>query len=245
MNMARNIKWTERWVAGSFSLLLVEILCSFLWQRENFINYAKIFCCWISWCFAVIRSPPTSFCHSTVVCCCFFYVEKWFPSFHVADINCTVSTVVLHNTKRTSLIKKFVLFAESPGRFSTRSRPSLWLIIFLHSHIPHFLIPPWCAQMNHPILFFFTFLSHITKITNLKPAASYVFIVRAENSYGVSMPSPMSSAITTSDNSDKNNVPHGELVAARTFLSGKVSRNCKIASSSTVDAVVAAAARLV
>lgn len=49
-----------------------------------------------------------------------------------------------------------------------------------------------------------------------------MFIVRAENSYGLSVPSPMSSVIKTLD-TDKSVMPPNELVAARAFLSGKVS----------------------
>lgn len=178
-------------------------------------------------------------------CALIFYVEKWFPSFHVADINCTVSTVVLHNTKRTSLIKKICSHCWVSGAIlHTVAAVAVINNLFVFSY-SSFSDPFMMCSNESSSSPSFTFLSHITQITNLKPAASYVFIVRAENSYGVSMPSPMSSAITTSDNSDKNNVPHGELVAARTFLSGKVSWNCKIASSSSaVDDVVVAAARL-
>lgn len=77
-----------------------------------------------------------------------------------------------------------------------------------------------CSNESFYLLIFFC-LSHL-QITNLKPATSYMFIVRAENSYGLSMPSPVSSVIKTLDN-DKNSLPHNELVAARAFLSGKVS----------------------
>ena len=84
----------------------------------------------------------------------------------------------------------------------------------------------------HPLkgnfVFYFKFCnltinsSYILQITELKPATSYVFLVRAENSYGLSMPSPLSSAIKTLG-TDKSIVPPSELAAARMFLSGKVS----------------------
>lgn len=75
--------------------------------------------------------------------------------------------------------------------------------------------------------FFLMFLSFFAspdslQITELKPATTYVFIVRAENSYGLSVPSPVSSAIKTLD-TDRSAMPPNELVAARAFLSGKVS----------------------
>lgn len=69
----------------------------------------------------------------------------------------------------------------------------------------------------------FFLLNFFKQITELKPATSYVFLVRAENSYGLSMPSPLSSAIKTLG-TDKSIVPPSELAAARMFLSGKVSK---------------------
>ncbi|KAL7043131.1 hypothetical protein ACKWTF_001405 [Chironomus riparius] len=63
--------------------------------------------------------------------------------------------------------------------------------------------------------------SNIVTITNLKPATSYVFIVRAENSYGLSEPSVMSSVIKTLG-TDKSVLPPDELAAARSALSVKV-----------------------
>lgn len=68
----------------------------------------------------------------------------------------------------------------------------------------------------------FSFLLHDLQISELKPATSYMFIVRAENSYGLSVPSPVSSVIKTLD-SNRSITPPNELVAARAFLSGKVS----------------------
>lgn len=75
-------------------------------------------------------------------------------------------------------------------------------------------------QMDFSYIFFSVFLR--LQISDLKPATSYMFIVRAENSYGLSVPSPMSSVIKTLD-TDKSVMPPNELVAARAFLSGKVS----------------------
>lgn len=56
----------------------------------------------------------------------------------------------------------------------------------------------------------------------MKPATSYVFLVRAENTYGLSVPSPLSSMVRT-QGSDHGYVPHSELVAARSVLASKVS----------------------
>lgn len=65
-------------------------------------------------------------------------------------------------------------------------------------------------------------MTMIPQISEMKPATSYVFLVRAENTYGLSVPSPLSSMIRT-QGSDHGYVPHSELVAARSVLAGKVS----------------------
>lgn len=69
-----------------------------------------------------------------------------------------------------------------------------------------------------PLLISFDYV----QISELKPATSYIFMVRAENSYGLSIPSPLSGVIKTLD-TDKSIMPPNELAAARAFLSGKVS----------------------
>jgi hypothetical protein len=61
------------------------------------------------------------------------------------------------------------------------------------------------------------------QINNLKPATSYVFLIRAENSYGLSEPSAVSSAIKTLANDKSGVLMPNELAAARKILSGKVS----------------------
>ncbi|KAG5675348.1 hypothetical protein PVAND_005258 [Polypedilum vanderplanki] len=63
--------------------------------------------------------------------------------------------------------------------------------------------------------------SNVVTITDLKPGTSYIFLVRAENSYGLSEPSPVSSVVKTLG-TDKSIVPPNELAAARNILSGKV-----------------------
>lgn len=73
-----------------------------------------------------------------------------------------------------------------------------------------------------PITHIFLFFSH-PQISDLKPATSYVFLIRAENSYGLSEPSAVSSAIKTLANDKNGVVLPNELAAARTILSGKVS----------------------
>ncbi|XP_055837624.1 roundabout homolog 2 isoform X2 [Episyrphus balteatus] len=58
-------------------------------------------------------------------------------------------------------------------------------------------------------------------ISGLKPGTSYVFLVRAENSHGLSVPSGLSNVAKTLG-TDSGVVPPGELSAARDVLSGKV-----------------------
>ncbi|KAM8711248.1 hypothetical protein ACLKA7_000395 [Drosophila subpalustris] len=58
-------------------------------------------------------------------------------------------------------------------------------------------------------------------ISDLTSATSYVFLVRAENSQGVSVPSGLSNAIKTLGE-DFDAMPSNELSAARTLLTGKV-----------------------
>lgn len=55
----------------------------------------------------------------------------------------------------------------------------------------------------------------------MKPATSYVFLVRAENSHGLSVPSNLSEMVKTLG-ADSGIVPQSELTAARSVLSGKV-----------------------
>ncbi|XP_073845114.1 roundabout guidance receptor 1 [Musca autumnalis] len=58
-------------------------------------------------------------------------------------------------------------------------------------------------------------------ISGLKPATSYVFLVRAENSHGLSVPSGLSNVIKTLG-SESGTVPPSEISEARAVLSGKV-----------------------
>ncbi|XP_049308729.1 protein sax-3 isoform X1 [Bactrocera dorsalis] len=58
-------------------------------------------------------------------------------------------------------------------------------------------------------------------ISGLKPATSYVFLVRAENSHGLSVPSGLSNVIKTLG-TESGTVPPSEISAARAVLSGKV-----------------------
>lgn len=60
------------------------------------------------------------------------------------------------------------------------------------------------------------------QLSELKPGSAYVFLVRAENSHGLSVPSPLSPVIRTLGK-NHNVIPPSELAAARSFLSGKVS----------------------
>lgn len=59
------------------------------------------------------------------------------------------------------------------------------------------------------------------QIGDLKPDTSYVFLVRAENSHGLSVPSPVSE-VTHTLGSDRRSVPQYELDEARVRLGTKV-----------------------
>ena len=59
------------------------------------------------------------------------------------------------------------------------------------------------------------------QIGDLKPDTSYVFLVRAENSHGLSVPSPVSEVARTLG-SDRRSVPQYELDEARVRLGTKV-----------------------
>lgn len=63
--------------------------------------------------------------------------------------------------------------------------------------------------------------SFAQQISDLTSATSYVFLVRAENTQGVSVPSGLSNAIKTLGE-DFDVAPSNELSAARTLLTGKV-----------------------
>lgn len=62
------------------------------------------------------------------------------------------------------------------------------------------------------------------QIGELKPATSYIFLIRAENSHGLSIPSAVSSVVKTLG-AENGVIPQSELSAARNVLSGKVSFN--------------------
>lgn len=59
------------------------------------------------------------------------------------------------------------------------------------------------------------------QITELKPATSYVFLVRAENIYGLSIPSLLSHTAKTLG-ARSEIIPQSKLIAARAVLSEKV-----------------------
>ncbi|XP_049767979.1 protein sax-3-like [Schistocerca cancellata] len=64
--------------------------------------------------------------------------------------------------------------------------------------------------------------SEAITVTDLKPDTSYIFLVRAENSHGLSVPSPVSSVAKTLSSADQRTVPRYELDEARSRLSTKV-----------------------
>ncbi|XP_058838004.1 roundabout homolog 2-like [Topomyia yanbarensis] len=58
-------------------------------------------------------------------------------------------------------------------------------------------------------------------VTGLVPDATYLFVVRAENAYGVSSPSALSAPVRTLSSDDRVSVPE-ELESARNVLNGKI-----------------------
>jgi roundabout, axon guidance receptor 2 len=70
-------------------------------------------------------------------------------------------------------------------------------------------------------IFTLFYFSLSRQIKDLKPATSYIFLVRSENSYGLSEPSQLTSVIKTLG-TEKGVVSPNELAAARTILSAKV-----------------------
>lgn len=83
---------------------------------------------------------------------------------------------------------------------------------------PHF--PPKKTPEN--FLIFVMKIFFYFQIGELKPATSYIFLVRAENSHGLSIPSAVSSVVKTLG-AENGLIPQSELSAARNLLSGKVS----------------------
>lgn len=69
---------------------------------------------------------------------------------------------------------------------------------------------------------FFIYLFFTQQIGELKPATTYIFLIRAENSHGLSIPSVVSSAVKTLG-AENGVIPQSELSAARSVLGGKVS----------------------
>lgn len=83
---------------------------------------------------------------------------------------------------------------------------------------PHF--PP--KKTPEKFLIFVMKIFFYFQIGELKPATSYIFLVRAENSHGLSIPSAVSSVVKTLG-AENGLIPQSELSAARNLLSGKVS----------------------
>lgn len=77
-----------------------------------------------------------------------------------------------------------------------------------------------CLDADKKKLILFHYLQQISDLT---PATSYVFLVRAENTQGVSVPSGPSNAIKTLGE-DFDGEPSNELSSARHILTAKVSR---------------------
>lgn len=111
-----------------------------------------------------------------------------------------------------------------PGQTITVNEHYKLFVSLKHIHNPptqrNFTIPPNFQQTPHnAALFFNTFF--FLQISELKPATSYVFLVRGENSHGISVPSGLSTVGKTLG-AESGIVPQSELAAARAVLSGKV-----------------------
>lgn len=61
----------------------------------------------------------------------------------------------------------------------------------------------------------------VSQVTNLKPDTSYVFLVRARNSQGLSVPGPFSDVARTT-NIDQHAIPQTELIRARDRLNSEI-----------------------
>lgn len=59
------------------------------------------------------------------------------------------------------------------------------------------------------------------QVTDLKPDTNYVFLVRAENSHGLSLPGPLSDVAHTMS-IDQHTVPQTELIRARDRLNSEI-----------------------
>lgn len=103
----------------------------------------------------------------------------------------------------------------------------IFFAFMLHLNIVYYL----CKRFQHTLSICFSvlysfliFTRLVFQISGLKPATSYVFLVRAENSHGLSVPSGLSNVIKTLG-SESGTVPPSEISEARAVLSGKVSTN--------------------
>lgn len=59
------------------------------------------------------------------------------------------------------------------------------------------------------------------QVTDLRPETNYVFLVRAENSQGLSLPGPLSDVVQTT-NVNQHTVPQVELTRARDRLNSEI-----------------------
>lgn len=59
------------------------------------------------------------------------------------------------------------------------------------------------------------------QVTDLRPETNYVFLVRAENSHGLSLPGPLSDVVQTT-NVNQHTVPQVELTRARDRLNSEI-----------------------
>lgn len=64
-------------------------------------------------------------------------------------------------------------------------------------------------------------MSFESQVADLKPDTNYVFLVRAENSHGLSLPGPLSDVAHTTS-VDQHAVPQIELIRARDRLNSDI-----------------------
>lgn len=72
------------------------------------------------------------------------------------------------------------------------------------------------VELTNPV---FCFIHQ--QVTDLRPETNYVFLVRAENSQGLSLPGPMSDVVQTT-NVNQHTVPQVELTRARDRLNSEI-----------------------
>ena len=84
-----------------------------------------------------------------------------------------------------------------------------------------------CVYIEFIFFYLFVKLTNLVfcfihqQVTDLRPETNYVFLVRAENSQGLSLPGPLSDGVQTT-NVNQHTVPQVELTRARDRLNSDI-----------------------